>query len=291
MKIRIFLFAVLLVSGFASVSAQSGQRQLRVMTYNLRAGTMATMDQIAEAINKCNPDFVALQEVDCNTYRPNAKATGNNGVNFVNELAQRTGMFGYFGTTIPLPPPAAVCDSLSALVATGNNKNALPAMGHYYGIALLSRYPAKKVETFDLPNPLGAEPRIMLMGNFIIDDTVRVNFASVHLDYTNPGTIALQAEAVSGIAAQSGPAIIAGDFNTEPDSDACRILCRDAAILSGTSPTFPSDNPGRRLDHIFGLPAKDFRLIETREGTSGASPLSDHLPVISLIRFQQRDGD
>lgn len=286
-KILVLIFVAICLVESASGSAP---RTFRIMTFNLRAGTMATMDQIAEAINDCNPDFVALQEVDCNTYRPNAKATGNNGVNFINELAQRTGMFGYFGTTINLPPSAAVRDSLSTLVATGKNINSLPAMEHYYGIALLSCYPAVKTECYPLPNPLGAEPRILLLGTFLPDGKTPVGFATVHLDYTNDSTIALQVETVAEVMAKNGPAIVAGDFNTVNDSEAYRIICRRAIPLSGSAPTFPSDSPNRRLDHIIGCPAESFSLVETTERTRNSRILSDHIPVVSTVRFMPDAG-
>lgn len=39
------------------------------MTYNLRFGELASLEQIAEHIKAFQPDFVALQEVDSKTYR------------------------------------------------------------------------------------------------------------------------------------------------------------------------------------------------------------------------------
>lgn len=282
---RIYLFLVALITTACTVSAgNAGARELRIMSYNLRAGTMATMDSIAAAINACRPDFVALQEVDCNTYRPNAKSTGNNGINFINELAQRTGMFGYFGTTIPLPPTPAVRDSLETVVAAGRDTNALPAMGNYYGIALLSRYPAMELRRIPLPNPLDAEPRIMLTGTFLTDGNDSIGFACTHLDYTDPTTITLQANTVADIIEANGiPSMVAGDFNTEPGSEAYNILRDRGIVLSGSSPTFPSDKPTQRLDHIFGFPAHSFRLVSTTEGKD--TILSDHIYVLSVVSF------
>lgn len=270
-------------------------RELRVMSYNLRAGTLASMDEIAAAINAFRPDFVALQEVDVNTYRSNAKAAGNNGRNFVNELAQRTGMFGYYAQTIELPAPKTVVDSLKTLVAAGNDENTLAGMGNYYGIALLSKHPADKVERIELPNPAAAEPRVLLLGNFRLDGHIPFNFACTHFDYTKPETIAMQARYVAGVLSPDTvstefcrdivPTVLAGDLNTLPDSEAYSILCKYAVPLSGTAPTFPSDKPEKRLDHILGFPACKFALKSTCEGQVTANPLSDHLPIYSVILY------
>ena len=55
------------------------------MTYNIRAGSLTTIDSLAEMIKSQNPDFVALQEVDVMTKRANAP--NMNGRNIVSELA------------------------------------------------------------------------------------------------------------------------------------------------------------------------------------------------------------
>lgn len=275
------------------IAERYAPRDLRIMSYNLRAGTMANMDELADAINAFHPDFVALQEVDVNTYRNNAKATGNNGRNFVNELAQRTGMFGYYGHTIDLPAPKTVRDSLDALIASGTAVDALPGMGNYYGIALLSKHPADKIESIELPNPANAEPRVLLLGNFRLDGKLPLRFGCTHFDYTKPETIERQAQYIAdkinpptaSAYVENIPAIVAGDLNTEPDSKAFKILMQYARQLSGSTPTFPSDAPQQRLDHILGFPQSNFDLVETTEGAVVANPLSDHLPIYSIVRF------
>ena len=75
-----------------SSAAESGSDTLKVMTYNLRFGELASMEEIAEFISSENPDLVALQECDWDTARE--RAPKQNGVKFINELAYRTGMFG-----------------------------------------------------------------------------------------------------------------------------------------------------------------------------------------------------
>ena len=113
--------------------------RLRVMTYNIRFGELATVDRLAEHIKSFKPDFVALEEVDVNTDR--SLAPHQNGRNIISELAGKSNMFGLYGKTINF------------------NKG-------YYGIAILSRYPYIHVNKLNLPNPQGTEPRVLLEALF-----------------------------------------------------------------------------------------------------------------------------
>lgn len=236
-------------------------RELKVMSYNLRFGELATMDRLADEIKAQSPDFVALQECDVNSMRAAAKDMGNNGINFVNELAQRTGMFGFFGRT------------LNFSVKDG-----------YYGVAILSRHPATEVQTFELPNPKAVEQRVLLKGTFLLDGHTPFVFASTHLDYSSPETQELQAKyIIPKLTADSIPAVLAGDFNALATSPALTLLAEDGAVLSGDAPTYPAKAPEKRLDHIFGFPKAAFRLESTSEGPAGDNAASDHLPVISTI--------
>ena len=52
--------------------------RVRVMTYNLRFGELASLEELAHHIKSFKPDFVALQEVDSKTDRkrtPHQKGT------------------------------------------------------------------------------------------------------------------------------------------------------------------------------------------------------------------------
>ena len=42
---------------------------LRIMTYNLRFGELSSLEQLGAHIKAFQPDFVALEEVDCFTTR------------------------------------------------------------------------------------------------------------------------------------------------------------------------------------------------------------------------------
>lgn len=124
----------------------------------------------------------------------------------------------------------------------------------------------------------------MLKGLFRIAADLPLVFASTHFDFKSADTQVLQAECVlKNIENSDVPALVAGDFNCDSDSPALRILADSCAVLSGKAPTFPAKNPTERLDHIFGYPMADFRLVRTSEGPSGPDTASDHLPVFSVI--------
>ena len=66
---------LILIALFCLLIPNEGQAQrrdtlqLRVMTYNLRFGELASLEDIAAHIRSFKPDFVALEEVDVKTYR------------------------------------------------------------------------------------------------------------------------------------------------------------------------------------------------------------------------------
>ena len=105
------LAALLLVG--ASTTFVAAQLQVKVMTFNIHAGHDASLTQIAQLIKSECPDFVALQEVDCNTHRNNARH--QNGRDFMAELAYHSGMMALYCPTITYS-------------------------GGYYGIGLLTRH-------------------------------------------------------------------------------------------------------------------------------------------------------
>lgn len=229
-------------------------RPLKLMTYNLRFGELSKMDRLAEEIKAQNADFVALQELDDKTMRPLAKQ--NNGLSYITELAQKTGMFGFYGRTIDVD-------------------------GGYYGIGILSKYPAIKVEKFDLPNPENVEPRILLKGLFEMDGK-KIIFACTHLDYISAASRQLQAKRiVELLRGEKYPVILAGDMNVEPGEETLNILKSNFKDLTNTTPTYPADKPTDKLDYILVSPADMFEFKSCWVPEPVKKPASDHLPVVS----------
>ena len=112
MKAFKYLLIVVFLYQFGNVYAQDTLR-IKVMTYNIRFGELASLEELASHIKSFNPDFVALQEIDCKTDR-GERAPHQIGRDYISELAYFTKMFGVYGKTIDYK-------------------------GGYYGIGILSR--------------------------------------------------------------------------------------------------------------------------------------------------------
>ena len=94
MKHILILLSALMLHGASAAQ----ELDLRIMSYNLRFGEIATMKQIGEYIASQQPDLVALQECDWDTQRE--RAPQQHHVRFVNELGSATGMFTAYGKAL-----------------------------------------------------------------------------------------------------------------------------------------------------------------------------------------------
>lgn len=253
MKILPFLFFIL--SAF-HINAQDTLR-LRVMTYNLRFGELATIDQLAEHIKSFQPDFVALEEVDVNTNR--TLAPHQNNKNMLSELAAKTNLFGLYGKTIPFSKG-------------------------YYGIGILSKYPSISMNKVALPNPQGAEPRVLLEGLFEVNETDTVFFAATHLDVKDAKTRELQATYITDYFKNSPyPVIIGGDFNARPSSKVITDIMNPYWFnATDSASTFPAWKPEVKIDYIYARPRTGWKLIRTQ---AIQSLLSDHLPIVTELEY------
>lgn len=254
---RILLIFITL---FALNASAGDTLKLRVMTYNVRFGELATVDQLAGHIKAFKPDFVALQEVDVNTNR--ALAPHQNGRNLLSELAGKTGMFGLYGKAIPF------------------NKG-------YYGIGILSKYPYVYVNKLTLPNPRGAEPRVLLEGLFEIGAADTIVFATTHLDVTAEETRVLQAKYITDYFRSSTyPVLLGGDFNAGPESKVIKeIMEPDWFDATGPDLTFPAPAPRIKIDYLFAYPRQGWKIINTQVVPSC---LSDHLPVLTELEYVRK---
>ena len=145
---------------------------VRVMTYNIQYGNGASLEEIAALIREQNPDFVALQEVDCKTRREYVSAR-QHGRDFITELGQLTGMFPLYGKTIPLT-------------------------GGFYGIGILSSRPCIRTEKTMLPKADGnEEARALLLAEVELGDADTIVFACTHIDFTTPQTRMQQCRTVA----------------------------------------------------------------------------------------------
>lgn len=224
------------------------RRPLVVMTYNI-AGHDELIDgdhvpKIAEEIRRINPDLVALQEVHRGTWQARFNDQ-------LAELASRTGLRGAF-------EPSYV------------------QWGGGYGNAVLTRGEIVQVEAHSLP--CIGEPRTLLEATIRIDGAT-ISFYTTHLTTWGRLNSKIRAEQLDCLARQvrasPHPYILAGDFNTHPDSPEMEAFRRQNAAQLATreiGPTFPLWN--EQIDYIFVDHGWEVRAART-----WPVEVSDHLPV------------
>ena len=232
--------------------------RLKVLSYNLRFGELASLEALAAFIREQNPDIVALQEVDCRTYRD--RAPKQHGKDFATELGFRTGMIPAYGKTIPYA-------------------------GGYYGIAILSKYSLAKVERIYLPKTEnGKEQRAVLVADVEYREGEYFTFACTHLDYTNTTERQAQVKKLKEVLlAKNHPVIVAGDFNARPNSKEISEGMSSWKIVSKMDPTVPATAPRNTIDYIFCYPKNKWAGIDA---TTYKVTLSDHLPVSAVVEMK-----
>ncbi|HEX4505750.1 MAG TPA: endonuclease/exonuclease/phosphatase family protein [Alphaproteobacteria bacterium] len=240
----------------------------RIVTYNVHrcVGTDGKLSpqRVAEVIAACEPDIVALQEVDVGRVR-----TG--GIDQVAAIAGQLGMQPHFHPAIHM-------------------------MGELYGDAILTRAPSSLVKAALLPSPRlrhVIEPRGALW--------VETEFGGLKLDIVNTHLGLTRAERSMQVGALIGPDwiggragegafILAGDFNVGRRSrsfrrlSACLKPARDATGRRRLR-TFPSRLPMLALDHMFvsdAVETIDMRTVRTKL----TQLASDHLPLVAEFRMR-----
>jgi len=152
------------------------------------------------------------------------------------------------------------------------------------GNALLSRFPMEALRVEPLPgtrpywNPAGRR-RVLwcdleISGQHYLAGSIRNDSFDL---VNNLAQTRVLLERSSG-----RPAILAGDFNAEPETDSIASIVRSGRFVPAVSggPTYPAETPHRRIDHVFA-PA-GWKLVE--EGTL-AIGVSDHLAVLAVYRL------
>ncbi|MFV0268230.1 MAG: endonuclease/exonuclease/phosphatase family protein [Draconibacterium sp.] len=258
----IFFFLIyiqfFLVLPDATAQEEQAPVKLKILCYNLRFGELASLEELAAFIREQDPDIVALQEVDCRTYRE--RAPKQHGKDFATELGFRTGMLSAYGKTIDYA-------------------------GGYYGIGILSKYPMASIERIFLPKTEnGKEQRAVLVAEVELQKQQYITFACTHLDYTNTLERQVQVDSLNEILQKKiNPVILCGDFNAQPDSKEIKDGMSAWKIVSDLEPTIPANDPRNTIDYIFCYP-KD-KWIETDAKTHNVQ-LSDHLPISSTVELK-----
>ncbi|HEY1663153.1 MAG TPA: endonuclease/exonuclease/phosphatase family protein [Verrucomicrobiae bacterium] len=238
-------------------------RHFRVMTYNVHGcrgmdGRISTA-RIARVIEQCQPDLVALQELDLGRVR--SRQHDQPGL-----IAEALGMHVQFCPT----------------VVHGDEQ---------YGHALLSRWPLRTIRTAIFAPHAGGhrlEPRGALWVCVEIDGMI-INLMNTHFGLRRNERRS-QAGELAGAnwmgKIEEEPLILCGDFNMGARSKPYRIIAKRLRDVQNNgkkyrpSKTYSSFHPFARIDHIFVSPhfTVEKTLVPRNDLTRVAS---DHLPLVS----------
>lgn len=233
---------------------------LRVATFNIRHAAPLGRPQMAQlrpfvdgptmaaTVAGLGADVVALQEVDWRTgrswFRNQARLAGSGaGLHHLDAPARSRGWFGRYGNALLYRGHVLDAD-IVVLPTTGEARNAL------FARVDLGSVTATLVATH-LQNP-----------------TRR-----------SPGDATRQLEAILGrLGAWPEPWVLMGDLNLGPDEVLPRFSAAGLDAVDGP-PTFPSDEPTRRIDWI-GVRGAEAVAVEVPEVLA-----SDHRPLVADLAF------
>ncbi len=251
-----FMTAMILLA--VPLAEASEATLLRLLAYNIHhgEGTDGKLDlpRIAQIITQLEPDLVALQEVDKKVQRTNR-------VDQVKKLAQLTDMQAAFGKFMDY-------------------------QGGQYGMAILSKYPIQQFTNHALPP--GPEPRSALAATVQLGESKqKLVFVGIHLYRTEQERLAQATRLAEVFKDHTSPIILAGDFNSRPDSKPMNLLNKSwyTPDKGADRLTFSSTNPFREIDYIMVRPKDRFEIIESR--VIDAPIASDHRPVLLVVRLKQ----
>jgi endonuclease/exonuclease/phosphatase family metal-dependent hydrolase len=241
---------------------------IRVMTYNIHScigiDGKVRPERVARVINHCDPDIVAVQEIDVHRAR--------SGRHHQAEL---------------IAAHLRMEHEFHALLEEERER---------YGIAIFARHPFEVVRSARFPQPfkgLFYEQRGAIW--------IRMKFGGrdLHLINTHLGlgrgerhsqVEHLMGDQWLGSIPENEPVILCGDFNSRPRS---RVISRLSERLSdvqlaakGHKPraTFSSVQPLVRIDHVFVSRHFNVENVEV-PSTPTALIASDHLPICVQLKF------
>jgi len=224
-----------------------------IVVYNIHHGEgmdgRVDLERIAALIRAQDPDLVALQEIDSSTER-----TGR--VDQARTLGRLTGLAPVFGEFMPY-------------------------QGGGYGMAVLSRWPI--IESANLRLPDGDEPRSSVSIRVRTPSGIELRFIGVHFYQTEEERLAQADRLLELTSGDTVPVILAGDFNSTPQSAVMNALDATFTIADkGTDPfTFPSEDAEREIDFVLYRPGSRFEVIEHHPLDEPIA--SDHRPLFARL--------
>ena len=239
----------------ASSAAECGGGTLRLLSYNVRhcsgKENRIHYSQTAAAIQRENPDFAGLQEID-------VKTTRSKGVDQGAELSRLTGMHVTFA-------------------------KAIDYRGGEYGVAVLSKEKPLSILRKPLPGP---EPRVLLLCEF-----TNCWFGTTHLDSgvckgdTEPAhvlSVPIISNAVAQCASSGKPVFLTGDWNATPQSQLVEKMEGFLTILNDKKvPTNSSER--RTIDYVTVDKLHANRVTVKEAHVTPDRTTSDHKPVFVAV--------
>ena len=233
---------------------------MKIMTFNTQhclnyLEQKIDFDIMADAIKKCNPDIVALNEMrgECAQAADYADQTAI--------LSSLTGIKNYY---------------FAEAIKFGGIKP--------YGNAMLTKLPIISAETIIIPDPNPKrydgyyETRCVLKAKLTGDITVLITHMGLNPDEQENAVKTI----IENLATER--CILMGDFNMTPDNpilNPIRSRMVDAAeYFDKPKLSFPSDKPDRKIDYIFVSPD-----IEVIKADIPAIIAADHRPHIATIKL------
>ena len=244
--------------------------EIRVVTYNIHHGEGTdrkfNLERIVKRMMAEKPDIIALQEVDQKTRRAS-------GVDQPAEFERLTGMKAYFGRNIEFD-------------------------GGGYGTAVLTSLPVilaeqVKLKSYYVPTKDNPEQRGVQVLTIGEHDKPELLFLCTHLDYRPPDDERMNsAITINELITKRGdtPALIAGDFNAQPESRAIKEFEKEWKIAGDDAPllTFPAEKPDRSIDYVMYRPADEWKVEQVRVLDEPVA--SDHRPVLAVLRLKSGDS-
>lgn len=243
---------------------------LRVMTYNIHSCVgidgKNRPERVARVINRFDPDFVGVQEVDCHRRRSGT-------VDQALAIGERLEMDHVF----------------HALLEEDMEK---------YGIGVFSKYPFE-IRRKDILTPAGKgrlhEARGAIWTTSELPGLPPLHFINTHFGLSRRERHEQMEKLLGadwiGAVPEDEPLVVCGDFNSGSRSEVMTPLgrrLRDVrSLLPGARrlPTFPSVVPLLGLDHVFVSPHFTVRTLATPRNPN-ARLASDHLPLCVEITLE-----
>jgi endonuclease/exonuclease/phosphatase family metal-dependent hydrolase len=220
---------------------------VRVVSFNIQHGRgsdgAADAELTGRECARLAPDVLGLQEVD--------RGVGRSGrADEADVVASATGLSSAFGVSLAVD-------------------------GGVYGNALLVRGRLSDVETLELPNRAGLEPRTVLLASAEID-AAEVSVGVTHLSTDRSIAVRQLLAVLEVLWRRPPPRLLLGDFNLRPGAagpvlDAARMSVSDAVA------TFPSWRPNHTIDYVA---ASGLVVAAAR---AEAMAVSDHCALVTEV--------